>query len=127
MTYSISLALVVPAALRDKANRLSCALGHDTLPGSTYSAPLSSTGDEPATHYGCHAWVQPSFVDILAGAAQGTLPEIDWAEYGLTVEDVTAVVAGLIASEPQADLLDIDAWLATHGLARVMPAVQKGD
>ena len=126
MSYTISLALAVPAALRDKANRLSCALGHDTMPGSTYSVPLSPTGQEPATHYGCHAWVQPSFVEILAGASQGHLPEIDWADYDLTAGDVAAVVDGLIASEPQAELLDIDGWLAMHGLVRVMPAEPEG-
>lgn len=122
MSYTISLALAVPAALRDKANRLSCALGHDVLPGSTYSVPLSADGQEPATHYGCHAWVQPSFVAILAGATQGHLPEVDWADYGITAEDVAAVVAGLIASEPQGELLDFDSWSASYGLARVMPA-----
>lgn len=117
--YDVSLALMVPDALKAKANLLACALGHDALPGNTYSVPLSADGSEPATHWACHAWVQQSLVEMLSGAGQGVLPPIPWEDYGLTEADVYAVLAALVASEPSPVLVDFDAWAAGHGLERV--------
>ncbi len=94
--WTLSIVMIVPAALQDTANRLSCALGHDVLPGNTFSVPLSSDGSEPATHYGCRTAVKQEFVDILTNAGAGDLPEIEWADYGLTVEDIAPVLAALI-------------------------------
>lgn len=50
--WALSIVMIVPANLKDVANRLSCALGHDVLSGNTFSMPLSSDGSEPATHFG---------------------------------------------------------------------------
>lgn len=94
--WNLSIVMIVPAALQDAANRLSCALGHDVLPGNTFSVPLSSDGSEPATHYGCRTAARQEFVDILASAGQGDLPEIEWADFGLTIEDIAPVLAVLI-------------------------------
>lgn len=120
--WTLSIVMIVPASLRDIGNRLSCALGHDTLPGNTFSVPLSPTGSEPATHYGCRTAAQQSFADLLMAAGQGVLPEIDWTEYGLTVEDIGAVLAGLITDVRPAEDEDghFDAAATAHGLARVM-------
>lgn len=122
--WTLSIVMIVPASLRDIGNRLSCALGHDTLPGNTFSIPLSADGSEPATHYGCRTAAQQSFADLLSAAGQGVLPDIDWTEYGLTVEDIGAVLARLIADVRPAEDADghFDAAAAGHGLARVMPA-----
>lgn len=96
--FDWSVVLIIPVALREKANLLACALGHDVLPGNTFAVPLSATGAEPASHFGCHTWAQTSFVEMFQAAAQGHLPEIDWSEFGLTLEDVQAIVAALIVS-----------------------------
>lgn len=115
-TFDTSLALVVPTALCEKANLLACALGHDTMPGNTFSVGLSPDGSEPATHWGCHSWVQQSFVATLAGAAQGQLPAVDWGEFGLTEKDVWAVLAYMVSSPPQSTPLDFDAWVNEYNL-----------
>lgn len=95
--FIYSAVLICPAASQDKANRLSCALGHDVLPGKTFTAGLSADGSEPATHYGCRAIAKQDFVDLFAGAAQGVLPDLPWADYGLTVEDVQSLLGALVA------------------------------
>lgn len=94
----ISVVLILPAHLRDDGNRLACALGHDTLPGTTYGTPLSPTGSEPPTHYGARTWAEQSFVDTLNAAAEGSVPTIQWATFGLTEEAVSRVVRGLVYS-----------------------------
>lgn len=120
MSFNISLGLMVPSALRELANRLTCALGHDSLPGNTFSVGLSADGFEPASHWACHSWVQQSFVETLTGAGQGQLPQIDWAEFGLTVPEVWAVFAGIKNSAPSSTPLDFDEWIKTLGLKRVI-------
>jgi hypothetical protein len=117
-SFSYSVVLLLPATLQDKGNRLACALGYDELPGKTFIAPASADGVEPATHYGCHTWAQQSFVDTLNAAAQGQLPAVDWAAYGLTEPDMQGVVASLVVSvrvggEPYQHWTET---LAGHGL-----------
>lgn len=118
-----SLVVIVPAHLREIGNRLSCALGHDVLPGNTFSVPLSADGSEPATHYGCRTAAKQEFVDILTSAGAGDLPDIEWADYGLTVEDIAPVLAALIADVRPAGQASghFDEVAAGHGLVRVVP------
>lgn len=120
--WSLSLVMIVPAQMRETGNRLACALGHDVMPGDTFSVPLSTDGVDPATHYGCRTSAQVSFAEMLSAAAGGSLPQIDWSAYGLTVEDVQAVLAGLIADvrptgEAEGHFDDV---LSAHGLARIV-------
>lgn len=120
----IGLALILPAADRADGNALACALGHDVPPGATFGVPLSPSGAEPATHYGTHTWVMPAFIDLLAGAAQGTLPDLDWAAFGLTEARVRELVAALVTSsvDDGADTIaHFDATAASAGLARIAP------
>ena len=119
--WDFSVVLIVPAALQDDANLLSCALGHDELPGGTYRSPLGSTSDK-ATHYGCHTWAEADFVSVLSSASGGQLPPIPWADYGLTEAKVGAVVAGLKSSvktgvDPGSHWLDA---IAAEGLVPVV-------
>jgi len=99
MTYAI--ASIVPAAYRADGDLLMWALGYQPDPAtgaSTYSVPLSATGTEPATHYGCNAQAaEPAVAQMLQGAQQGVLPPIDWAAYSLTPERVLAVVQAMEA------------------------------
>lgn len=94
----VGLALILPAADQADGNALACALGHDVLPGATFGVPLSADGSAPATHYGAHTWGLPVFVDLLTGAAQGTLPDLDWAAVGLTEARIHELVAALLYS-----------------------------
>ncbi len=95
-----SLSILVPAAFRDAANLLSCALGYDTNPGSTYSVKLSSTGSGEPTHYGAHTWATDAFVDLLTSALAGNAPPVD----GIDPATVSAVVGSLqfeVGDDPQ--------------------------
>lgn len=114
-----SLTLIVPAAQRDAANRLACALGTDTLPGSSYNVPLSATGAAPATHYGCHAWASDGFVATLGAAIGGTVPALDLDAVGLTETDVAGVLAMLTHAVSSDSSPSWDAALEGHGLVRV--------
>lgn len=119
--WTLSIVMIVPAALQDTANRLSCALGHDVLPGNTFSVPLSSDGSDPATHYGCRTAAKQEFVDILTSAGAGDLPDIEWADYGLTVEDVAPLLAALIVDVRPAGEASghFDEVIAGNGLVRM--------
>jgi hypothetical protein len=122
LLWPYSVVLICPAANRDQANLLACALGHDVLPGNTFSAPLSATGEAPATHYGCRATAQQAFVDLFHGAAQGQLPPIPWEDYGLTEADVFALLPLLtFDARPSTDASGhYDEVIAGIGLARVV-------
>lgn len=119
--WTLSIVMIVPAELQDTANRLSCALGHDMLPGNTFSVPLSADGSEPATHFGCRTAAKQEFIDILTSAGQGDLPEIEWADFGLTIEEIAPVLAALIVDVRPAEQASghFDAVLAGNGLNRV--------
>lgn len=119
MSFDISLGLMVPDALREKGNLLACALGHDSLPGNTFSVGLSADGSEPATHWACHTWVQLSFVETLAGAGQGQLPSIPWNEFGLTEPEVWSIFTAMKSSTPSSSPLDFDSWIDSFNLKRV--------
>jgi len=84
----ISAVLIIPAALRDKADRLGELMGWG--PGN-YSVPLSSDGTS-VTHYGCRADVTTGFLDMIAGAQAGHLPSID-----MPPGDIVAVLSALVA------------------------------
>lgn len=119
--WTLSIVMIVPAALQETANRLACALGHDTLPGDTFSVPLSADGAEPATHYGCRSAAQQSFVDLLTAAGSGSLPDVPWEDFRLTMDDISAVLAVLAADVRPAQQQDghFAAVLATVGLKLV--------
>lgn len=119
--WNLSVVIIVPAALKDKANRLSCALGHDTLPGGTFSVPLSSAGSSETTHYGCRTTAKQEFIDIMTNAGSGEFPDIDLGDFDLSQQDITDILTGQIldvreASEMTSHFNDV---LETHGLAIV--------
>jgi hypothetical protein len=92
----VSLALIIPAALRETANKVGEALGQGP---DNYTVPLSSDG-ENVTHYGLmHQAAGEDFLNMLRAAKQGTMPsDVDWAAYELTEAQVAAVVTALIMS-----------------------------
>lgn len=96
-----SLVLIIPAALRDKANALGVALGQG--PGN-FSVALSGDG-ETITHYGLlHQAASADFIGTIKAGQQGVLPDVQWSVFDLTVEDVAAVVSNLVVSvSPDSD------------------------
>ena len=119
--YIYSVVLLCPADRQADANRLACAIGHDVMPGNTFSVHLSANGEEPATHFGCHAVAMQSFVDLFMDAAQGMLPDIPWGDFGLTEQAVLELVPTIILSARE-DLFGLDhfeAVLADHDLQRI--------
>jgi len=119
--WSLSIVIIVPAALQDKANRLSCALGHDVLPGNTFSVPLTSD-DETITHYGCRTTAKPEFVAILEAAGQGQLPpDFPLTEFGVTAQDIADVLAAQIIDVQDASAMigHFDEVLAANELHRI--------
>lgn len=91
--WDFSVVIIVPASLQDKANRLSCALGYDELPGNTFSVSLSATGLEPITHYGCRTAAKQEFIDIMTGAGGGELPALNLELFDLTTQDITQIIS----------------------------------
>ncbi len=94
----MNVALIINAACLDKANALAEVMGWGP---NSYSVPLSPDGTEPATHWGLNvAEARPEFLAMLAGAAEGEMPD------------------GLIAAGyPAADFTDViealSVWTAT--------------
>lgn len=119
--WTLSIVMIVPAALRDNANLISCALGHDTFPGQTFSVPLSETGNGPATHYGCRTAAKQAFADLVSGAMSGALPDLPWGEYGLSEQDVSDILSALVIDVRPADSMigHFDDVLVDQGLMRI--------
>ncbi len=90
----ISCVLIAPATQYHAANALAEAMGWGA---GCYSVPLSATGAEPATHYGLHSWVEQSFVEMLAGSGEGSMPP-DLIAAGYPPEDFAAVLGSLVSS-----------------------------
>lgn len=108
-----SIVLIVPDALREKANRLACVLGYDTspLPGASFSRPLSASGSLPVTHWGMHTWATDSFVALMSAAKLGAYPAVDWLACGITNADADDVMAALMDSVKDEDVDPRTNWL----------------
>lgn len=87
-----SAVLIIPVAQHALADQLGEAMGWGP---NNYSVPLSPTRSEPTTHFGLHAWVEQSFVDLLSAAAQGQVPAIPGMTPAATAEVVSALVASI--------------------------------
>lgn len=112
-TFPHSLVLICPAAYKAAANAMGEALGWS---GDNLPVALSASGQAPATHYGCHAWSQPSAVAIFTGQVT---PEVE----GVTPEQIDAIRTQLIVSVDQGQgRAHFDAVCAANGLQTIEPA-----
>lgn len=66
-----SAVLILPAAYRDAGNAFGIAQGWGE---ENFSVPLSATGLEPATHYGCRADVTGGFLAMMADPPPEAMP-----------------------------------------------------
>lgn len=122
--WTLSIVIIVPADLREKANRLACALGHDVLPGDTFTVPLSDNV-ETVTHYGTRTQAKQAFVDILTAAAKGELPD----DFEQPIEDVQEVMAAMLM-DVRTDgeiTTHFDDVLAANDLQRMEVATEGSD
>ena len=97
-----SAVLILPAAYRDAGNAFGVAQGWGE---DNFSVPLSATGLEPATHYGCRAEVDQAFVESV----QNPTPE-------------AAPLVSVMVSSFADNVQPYDHWVATlelNGLQRV--------
>ena len=71
--------LICNAEDRTQANFLAQTFGYGP---DNFSVPLSADGSGPATHYGGFAsgGVSSGFVQLMADAGQGILPDIEWPD-----------------------------------------------
>lgn len=106
-----SAVLIIPEAQRNKANALGEALGHGP---NNYSVALSPTGSEPASHYGGRGEVTDEFIAMIAGAAQGNPPPIDYP-----LADLAEVLGALVADFRADADGHFAAVLEAHGLQMV--------
>ena len=105
--YSVTACAMVPAALRDNANALACALGYDEMPGNTFSIPLAPTSVAAPTHYGFNTVATQAFVDDWTAVKGGNFPQsIDLAAVGLTVGEANAVAAAMMTDFPARSMPD---------------------
>ena len=95
-----SAVLILPAAYRDAGNAFGVAQGWGE---GNFSVPLSATGLEPATHYGCRAEVDQAFIDSV----ENPTPE---------AEPLVAVMIYSFADNVQ----PYDHWVATLGANGLM-------
>ena len=114
-----SCVLIITADLQAKANTISEIMGWGP---NSYTVPLSSTGQEPATHYGLHAWVEQSFVDMMLAAQNTNLMPQPLVDAGMSPSDFTAVISALIASFRPDIGSHWDDVLIANGLQRITPS-----
>lgn len=95
-----SAVLILPAAYRDAGNAFGVAQGWGE---DNFSVPLSATGLEPATHYGCRAEVDQAFIDSV----ENPTPE---------AEPLVAVMIYSFEDNVQ----PYDHWIATLGANGLM-------
>lgn len=107
----LSATLIIPSALRAKASALGEAMGWGP---DNYSVALSATGQEPASHYGCHAWASDDFPAMIANAATDGLPSEVYP-----AADLSEVLAALNVTIERSDKPGFRAAITTQGLRMV--------
>lgn len=96
-----SLVILTPAANLQAANILGTVFGLGDHNFTVPLGPAESDSPEPEiSHYGMlHQASLPDFRDTIFAAKEGNLPPIKWADYGVTEEQVQAVIDALIVDD----------------------------
>lgn len=117
-----SLVILTPAANLQAANLLGTAFGLGDHNFTVPLGPAESDSPEPeVTHYGMlHQASLPDFRDTVFAAKEGNLPPIEWADYGVTEEQVQAVIDALVVDVAESTYLHpsghFQAVLQSNGL-----------
>ncbi len=110
MSYDHSFVMICPAAARAAVEQFGLALGYS---GQEFTVPLSSSGAEPATHYGLHTWALTQTVALFM---------TDAAIPGISADQIAWLRTTLImsSSTEMAGAAHFDAVCAAHRLSRVL-------
>lgn len=100
MSSQYSCCVTIAAGqLRDDLEIMWCGRGKSDAPGANFVVPLSATGAEPATHYGCNDQCEADEAAIYAALPTdgGTIPsdmaDADWGALGITEARAKAACA----------------------------------
>ncbi len=72
--YTRRTILVVTATDRDAANIQVVTIDPDTGGDKTFGAPLSTTGNDPPTHYACSTVIKPATLATVEALQASTFP-----------------------------------------------------
>lgn len=104
--FDFRVTSVCPAPARDTMNKIGEALGHG--PG-VWSLPLSTTGQEPPTHFATSTVCRQGFVALLTNPAvqEPVLVSTDWTEVGLTEEQARVALRQMRDASPPTLLIGL--------------------
>ncbi|WP_425417342.1 hypothetical protein [Oricola indica] len=112
--------LAIPDGHQGAINAAGQAIGYGP---TNFSVLLVSPPDgETVTHYGCCFPGSLGFQALAEAAKQGTLPDdVNWSEFGATLEQVTAAFAAMLMSVKEREEIQPNAhfaaFLEDNGLA----------
>ncbi|MEM9635151.1 MAG: hypothetical protein AAGA50_27755 [Pseudomonadota bacterium] len=115
-TYPHSLVVIAPAAMVPAASAMAAALGLS----AGFAVPLSSSGADPATHYGLHSWVATSFKEYMTGEQAPDLQDY-------TADDIAALLGQWTVSVDaggQTGKPHFEAVIGDLGLSVIIPPVE---
>jgi len=122
VTWPYSINLAIPEAFRAMGNQLSALMEY----GECFTVPLSPTGEEPVTHYGCHTIAKPEFVALIQHAMENL--ELPPQLVGVEIpQEVLEAFFANLAIEINANDGNppMDRWLAflaERGLQTIVPS-----
>lgn len=110
--------LIVSAADRDAANQVAVEVTGDEADRLTFGVPLSVSGNEPATHFGCStAATDPIRTGLAVRLGAGRVPSIKFwrldAQTGLLVQTNVAASVGKVGQTLTWEQALVDAGLMT--------------
>ena len=80
-TDMTSAVLIIPDSYKDSANSFGVSQGWGE---GNFSVPLSTSGLQPATHWGCRAEVTQSFVDMVENPSPENTPLVSVLIYSFS-------------------------------------------
>jgi hypothetical protein len=116
MNWPYRLIIIVPASAVAQANALAATIDYGNLEGApAFAAPLSATGDDPATHYSVYTSATDEMVSMMAQA----LPAVEGAMFWRHAADGTLVASNV--TEPAGQQWGWTQSLEAAGLRRIEP------
>lgn len=129
MNYNYRVTAICPDADRHAMRKISTALGYSD---HVFTAPLSPTGDAPATHWAYSTTATAEFVAMQTDPAtqEYVFTHTDWPSHGITEMEARDVLARHWSADPAMLMIgdkdqtsgreQLEVMLTGHGLARVV-------